>query len=294
MSSAYLDDIFFTAPSFTGVHSSSGCMHGKHFFVPATGAPAGDYELYLLGLDWLPEAIQHCRAATGHRPVRHAHPAGDYTGSWPRPRPAPRRRRTQPARALSHAAALAARSGGRLHGVLRASRRRAVRNDVTAAWRRGGGERAAAAAWLASVLARGGRRVHLGLERALASRTRPRFDRLRRSHLRADGLDRLDGVHALEHLAEDDVAPSPRRLDGADEELRAVRAASRRSPSRGCLDAALCATAARFSSAPTPRGRSRALRRVRLRAAAGEAERPVACFRPQGGASGRRGCNFSP
>ena len=33
-------------------------MHRKHFFVPATGAPAGDYELYLLGLDWLPEAIQ--------------------------------------------------------------------------------------------------------------------------------------------------------------------------------------------------------------------------------------------
>ena len=28
-------------------------MHRKHFFVPATGAPAGDYELYLLGLDWL-------------------------------------------------------------------------------------------------------------------------------------------------------------------------------------------------------------------------------------------------
>ena len=24
-------------------------MHRKHFFVPATGAPAGDYELYLLG-----------------------------------------------------------------------------------------------------------------------------------------------------------------------------------------------------------------------------------------------------
>ena len=38
-------------------------MHGKHFFVPATGAPAGDYELYLLGLDWLPEAIQPCCGA---------------------------------------------------------------------------------------------------------------------------------------------------------------------------------------------------------------------------------------
>ena len=50
--------------SFTpGVHSSSGCMHRKHFFVPATGAPAGDYELYLLGLDWLPEAIQPCCAS---------------------------------------------------------------------------------------------------------------------------------------------------------------------------------------------------------------------------------------
>ena len=38
-------------------------MHRKHFFVPATGAPAGDYELYLLGLDWLPEAIQPCCAS---------------------------------------------------------------------------------------------------------------------------------------------------------------------------------------------------------------------------------------
>ena len=38
-------------------------MHRKHFFVPATGAPAGDYELYLLGLDWMPEAIQPCCAS---------------------------------------------------------------------------------------------------------------------------------------------------------------------------------------------------------------------------------------
>lgn len=38
-------------------------MHRKHFFLPATGAPAGDYELYLLGLDWLPEAIQPCCAS---------------------------------------------------------------------------------------------------------------------------------------------------------------------------------------------------------------------------------------
>ena len=49
--------------SFTGVILLLGCMHRKHFFVPATGAPAGDYELYLLGLDWLPEAIQPCCAS---------------------------------------------------------------------------------------------------------------------------------------------------------------------------------------------------------------------------------------
>ena len=49
--------------SFTGVILLLGCMHRKHFFVPATGAPAGDYELYLLGLDWMPEAIQPCCAS---------------------------------------------------------------------------------------------------------------------------------------------------------------------------------------------------------------------------------------
>ena len=66
-------------------------MHRKHFFVPATGAPAGDYELYLLGLDWLPEAIQPCCASgecgssapfvtrtTAERLVLH--------GLWPRSR----------------------------------------------------------------------------------------------------------------------------------------------------------------------------------------------------------------
>ena len=43
--------------------------------------------------------------------------------------------------------------------------------------------------------------------------------------LRSDALDRLDNVHPLDHLAEDDVAPvEPRSLDGADEELRAVGA----------------------------------------------------------------------
>ena len=47
-------------------------MHRKHFFVPATGAPAGDYELYLLGLDWLPEAIQPCCASGDARPARAA------------------------------------------------------------------------------------------------------------------------------------------------------------------------------------------------------------------------------
>merc|ERR1719240_1279952 len=41
--------------------------------------------------------------------------------------------------------------------------------------------------------------------------------------LRADTLDGLHYVHALDDLAEDDVAPvEPRRLDSADEELRAV------------------------------------------------------------------------
>ena len=44
-------------------------MNRKHFFVPATGAPAGDYELYLLGLDWLPEAIQPCCASPRARPL---------------------------------------------------------------------------------------------------------------------------------------------------------------------------------------------------------------------------------
>merc|ERR1719335_309393 len=46
--------------------------------------------------------------------------------------------------------------------------------------------------------------------------------------MRADGLDGLDDVHALDDLAEDDVlAVEPRGLDGADEELAAVRARAR-------------------------------------------------------------------
>lgn len=41
--------------------------------------------------------------------------------------------------------------------------------------------------------------------------------------LRANLLDSLDDVHALDNLAEDDVlAVQPRSLDGADEELAAV------------------------------------------------------------------------
>ena len=59
-------------------------MHLPDFFVPATGAPAGDYELYLLGLDWLPEAIQPCCASgecgssapSAHHRLLH--------GLWPR------------------------------------------------------------------------------------------------------------------------------------------------------------------------------------------------------------------